>query len=106
MRKSSLFILGFFLFFLSTLAVLVWASNRYDNWAQVRVSSFYTPSEANHLALANPDWVYDVVPEILGACEGFSFFCLQLLLKTCIVVTSWSVKTSFGATNRCRYTNF
>lgn len=56
MRKSSLFILGFFLFFLSTLAVLVWASNRYDNWAQVRVSSFYTPSEANHLALVNADW--------------------------------------------------
>ncbi|MEL6969973.1 MAG: hypothetical protein AAFZ63_07580 [Bacteroidota bacterium] len=56
MRKSSLFILGFFAFFLSALIVLVWASNRYDGWSKVRVTSFYVPDQATYEALANQDW--------------------------------------------------
>lgn len=56
MRKSSLFILGFFLFFLTSLIALVIASNRYDGWSQVKVSSFYVPNEATIAALANQDW--------------------------------------------------
>ncbi|MGH1437777.1 MAG: hypothetical protein ACRBG0_25290 [Lewinella sp.] len=56
MRKSSLFILGFFLFFLTSLIALVIASNRYDGWAQVRISSFYVPNEAAIAELSNQDW--------------------------------------------------
>lgn len=56
MRKSSLFILGFFLFFLASLTALVVASNRYDGWAQVRVSSFYVPSETVMAEMTNRDW--------------------------------------------------
>lgn len=56
MRKSSLFILGFFLFFLTSLIALVVASNRYDDWAQVRMSSFYVPDETTSNTLAKQDW--------------------------------------------------
>lgn len=56
MRKSSLFILGFFLFFISSLIALVVASNRYDGWAQVRVGSFYVPNETVIAEMADRDW--------------------------------------------------
>lgn len=56
MRKSSLFILVFFLLFLSTLAVLVWASNRYDDWSKVKLSSFFVPDPAAPVAFHNGDW--------------------------------------------------
>ena len=56
MRKSSLFILGFFLFFLASLTALILASNRYDDWAQVRVSSFYVPNETVITEMVNRDW--------------------------------------------------
>lgn len=70
MRKSSLFILAFFLLFLSTLAVLVWASNRYDGWSKVNVSSFYVPDPATPQAFHSGDWGI-MAPEDLPALPGY-----------------------------------
>lgn len=70
MRKSSLFILGFFVFFIASLIALSWASNRYDGWANVRVSSFYVPNEGALTEPGNTDWGIPVNAD-LAPLPGF-----------------------------------
>lgn len=88
MRKSSLFILSFFLFFLTALAVLVWASNRYDGWSKVRVSSFFMPDEATQSALANQDWGIPA-PENLPALPEYLENSLEWLANAQAADGGW-----------------
>jgi hypothetical protein len=58
MRTSARFILGFFAFFILALASLIWVSNRYTNWAEIQIGSFFVPkgSVADAATMARANW--------------------------------------------------
>lgn len=69
MRKSSLFILGFFLFFLLALGGLTWASFQYDDWSKVRVSSFPVPDATYASFVGGQNWQMPVAGEVQALPE-------------------------------------